>query len=179
MQGVEIISTPLFCRFRKVPHIRIVQKLTMEEFHSDFLESVDLEVDGGAANALKEGSKWAKFISILVFVFCGIAILIFAAAANENVRDSDGVFKEFDFFSRGEAYSLMIGIVIVAVLLVAGLYALLMNFGVKTGRALASENIEQLNKGLGSLKLYFIIYGCLSLLTILFSIYSLINSFLL
>ena len=60
-------------------------------------------------------------------------------------------------------------------LIVLTIYYFLFNFSRKAKMAVIAEDTEELNKGLGSLKIYFIIYAALGLLSISTSAFALLK----
>ena len=143
----------------------------MENLQPDHLTHMDLEIDGQVRQDLYEGAKWAKFISILMFVSSGFILLVALLGGTAM----NGIFRSF-----GSKYALLGqmggGIVIVIFLLVAAVlsfvYYFLYQFSVKVKTALISENSAEFNEGLKSLKTFFIITTVFAILSLLLSIFN-------
>jgi hypothetical protein len=145
--------------------------------HEDQLTNLDLEIDNEAKQSLSNAAYWAKFISVFIFSCSALIILLLALVSStfmegfkRGVRRSLGVF---DMFSGG----VLIAVFFVVFLIIGLVYYFLYNFGVKTKAAMLTDNIEQLNTGLSSLKIYFIIMGVFGILGIVTSLYALVNLF--
>ncbi len=151
----------------------------MEDFEMGCLDTLDLEIDGEITASLSQASKWAKFISILIFCFCGLLLLIlligsrsanFLNGFNSRLQQSGSLVKLNNI-------PLFIAVVIVAVIIVIVVYYFLFNFSRKVKLAIIAESTDQLNKGLGALKIYFIIYAAFGILGIGISAFSLFKLF--
>lgn len=145
----------------------------MENMEQDHLTEMDLHIDADVRQQLHEAGKWTKFISIVMFVACGLLLLagILGSVAFLSVFRSLGAGYGFlgDF---GGAALIIIVVVIVAVL---GLvYYFLFNFSKKIKTALLSDNTADLNAGLKSLKIFFIITTVFAIISLLNSIYKLV-----
>ena len=147
----------------------------MEEIKQDHLTGIGLHVDHEVRKQLHESGKWTKFISITVFIFCALILLfclvgssVIMAAIDKIMAGSGNVLAEL---SGG----IVIAIIIIFVLLIAFVYYFLYNFSIKVRLALLQEDSVDFNKGLGSLKTFFIISSVLSILSLVISIFSLIT----
>jgi hypothetical protein len=144
----------------------------MESFNQDHLSNLDLEIDRDVRLQLNDAAKWAKFISIVMFVACGL-ILIFGVIG--------GSFLSTAFEKLGTGYPflqeissvLLIGIVVFVAAVLAFVYYFLFNFSKKIKVALLSESTVEFNAGLKSLKIFFIITTVFAMLSLLSNIYSL------
>jgi hypothetical protein len=144
----------------------------MENFNQDHLSNLDLEIDRDVRLQLNDAAKWAKFISIVMFVACGL-ILIFGVIG--------GSFLSTAFEKLGTGYPflqeissvLLIGIVVFVAAVLAFVYYFLFNFSKKIKVALLSESTVEFNAGLKSLKIFFIITTVFAMLSLLSNIYSL------
>lgn len=145
----------------------------MENFNQDHLTNMDLEADREVRVQLNETAKWAKFISIVMFIACGL-ILIFGiiggAALTGVLRKLGGTYDVLEGFDG--AILIMIIVFIVAVL--ALVYYFLFNFSQKIKMALLSENTADFNAGLKSLKIFFIITTVFAILGLLSNVYNMI-----
>lgn len=142
----------------------------MEHLHNDLLSSDgELQITQETGGYLIETSKWAKFIAITFYVLMGLAILVMLIYGSY-------LFNSYRTFSSSIAENFMsvaIIALIVAVLVVGVTYYFLLVFANKMRIGIESENIEQVNAGLGALKVHTIIIGILLMLGIIFSLYGL------
>ncbi len=146
----------------------------MEQFGYDKLNDVGLQVDNEVRQQLNESSKWAKFISITMFSFCGVMLLVGVVASTAIT----GVLKKvlgYDAFGYADT-GIIIGIILIVVAIVAIVYYFLYNFSAKIKAALVSEDNEKLNAGISSLKIFFIISAIGSIITLLASVYNLLKT---
>ncbi|HXD76777.1 MAG TPA: hypothetical protein VN616_03160, partial [Puia sp.] len=115
---------------------------------------------------------WSKFLSIASIVGSGLLLLlvaiagpIFIALYGEELPDAAGI----------------VGVVVVlagaylAAMITAAIF--LLRFTSQTRRGIESQDQHLFNRGLKSLKLYFLIVGILSVLTMGVYIYNLFNQF--
>lgn len=145
------------------------------------LISASLQVDYQAKAYLSESAKWAKFLAILGFIFCGLValfaliIMLAGTAVYGNLSDS-GIFSTLGFGVMGFIYLLAaaIGIFIAVVMF---------RFATRTQAAIASDDMLTFTGAMGSLRMYFrimgiitIIYLALMILGILFAVIMGINS---
>lgn len=144
----------------------------MENFNTDQLTGMDIELDGEVRQQLYDAGKWAKFISIVMFIACGLLLLFGTIGAEElytafrRLSTSGGVFGELNG-------AIIMILVILAVAILAFVYYFLFNFSRKIKTALISENTAELNAALRSLKIFFIITTVFSILSLLNSVYKL------
>jgi len=143
------------------------------------LIQLDLEIDHRwLTNSMNESLKNGQnFISITVFIFCGLFLLILLAVSGEFMKGFRTSIKRYNGLLENADPAVFLAIFVVALLLFAAVYYFLFDFSKKVKSALISENTEELNKGINSLKIYFIIYACLGMLGILSSIITLFNLF--
>jgi len=145
----------------------------MEQFQQDQLSDLNLQVDSEVRQHLGSSAKWTRFISITVFVFCGLFLLIALAASSVIMSTVKKLSPESFNFLGDASVGIIIGIIIFAVAIMVIVYYFLFNFSAKIKLALLSEDIDALNKGLASLKTFFIITTVFSILALLNSIYTL------
>ena len=139
----------------------------------DYLAEMDLQIDADVRQQLHQAGKWTKFISIVMFAACGLLLLA-------GILGGAAFFAAFR--SLGGGYSFLSGFggatLILLVLIVVGvlglLYYFLFNFSKKIKTALLSENTADLNAGLKSLKIFFIITTVFAIISLLNSIYKLV-----
>jgi len=146
----------------------------MDQLPNDFLSSEgELEITQETSDYLIETTKWAKFIAVTFYILTILGILyvlIFGSYA----------FRAFGSYRRRalEDYITMAIIVIVICVVVVGVtYYFLLSFANKMRVGLETENIEQVNGGLGALKTHMIIIGILLMLGLLNTLYELSKYF--
>lgn len=137
----------------------------MEQPQQLFTSQVDPETQTNLAGA----SKWARFLGILGFVCIGIMLLVFLLLGNRLSQAFETVMP-FDM-------SAMAGVLIVVLLIVFGIIGVLSYFLIR-GANLVQKGIahnDQLvfNDGLAAYRTYFIIYGILAVISLLFNLISL------
>jgi hypothetical protein len=138
----------------------------MENLEEDHLTEMDLNIDGDVRQQFYETAKWTKFISIVMFIVCGFVLLIgvFGGAlflsAFRSIGSRYGFLGDF-----GGAALILVVVVFVAVMGVV--YYFLYNFSQKIKTALLTENTADLNAGLKSLKIFFIITTSLAIISLL------------
>ncbi len=145
----------------------------MEQFGQDKLNDVGLQVDHEVRQQLTESSKWARFIAITVFSFCGLMVLVGVAASSVFMNAFSRVSS---LGSLGGASAAVLSVVIVIVVaIVAVVYYFLYNFAVKVKAAMLSEDNEKFNAGISSLKIFFIITTIGGIISLLASLYNIFN----
>jgi hypothetical protein len=131
----------------------------------------DLHVDHQSSAYLGETAKWAKFLSIIGFIFCGIFVLVAIFA---------GSFLAGALGRYGEGNPMLSGVFIsVIYILIALLYFFpclyLFNFASKMQVALRNNDQEQLVQSFRNLKSCYKFLGILMI--IMLSFYALILIF--
>lgn len=121
----------------------------------------ELQVDHESSTFLKEAARWAKFLSILGFIFCGIFVLIglFAGTFIATMSSSMGAGPAV---AMGGAFYSIIYIVIALLSFFPCLY--MFNFAKKMQVALASNDQTQLNQSFRNLKAYYRFAGILAII---------------
>ncbi len=149
----------------------------MENLEQDHLTSLDLEIDAPVRQQLFEGAKWAKFISIVMFVACGF-ILLFGIVGGAALTTAFSRFNRGIFGLLGEMGGGAIILIVILVAAVMGMiYYFLYNFSRKVKAGLLSESTSELNAGLQSLKTFFIITTVFAICALLINIYTIITAF--
>lgn len=141
----------------------------MEDHQQDHLSDMGLQIDGEVRQQLSIAGKWAKFISILIFICSGILLLAGLAGSGDIIREFKNISPAYQSFSELEG-GILIGIIVFIVLVLVIVYYFLFNFSVKIKTALISENSNELNSGLKSLKIYFIITTIIAIISLLSSL---------
>ena len=145
----------------------------MEQLPNDYLSSEnELEISQETSGYLIETSKWAKFIAITFYIGSALGILFFLTYGAYVFNRLSGYRR-----SGGEEMTIAIVAVLVVAAVVAVTYYFLLSFANKMRVGIETENIEQVNAGLNSLKVHFIIVGILLMLGLLASLFSLSNNF--
>ena len=140
----------------------------MENSEQDHLAEMDLQLEGEVRHQLNDAAKWSKFISIVVFIACGL-VLVFGTMGGAAIFNSFRRLGNVGDIFTGFGGSMLIVVIFFIVAVVALVYYFLFNFSGKIKNALITENIAELNAGLRSLKIFFII-------TTVFAILSLLNT---
>jgi succinate dehydrogenase/fumarate reductase cytochrome b subunit len=131
----------------------------------------DLKVDEETTVNLTEVSRWAKFMGVLVLVAIGLVFLMCGFLWNRIPI----------FFSSARADTELSNQVKISLLifliLVAGVLGVLMYFLIKGANCIRAglRNRDQylFTIGLGYLRNYFIMYGVISIISLLFNLISL------
>lgn len=146
----------------------------MENSTQDHLTNMDLHIDNQVNQQLNESAKWAKFISIVMFISCGI-LLIFGLIGGAFLND---VFRRLGRGYGNESFmngGVLIVLILFIVAVLGVVYYFLFIFSQKIKNALVRENTPELNAGLKSLKIFFILTGVLSILSLLINLLNLIK----
>lgn len=128
----------------------------------------DLQIDQQGINYLGETARWAKFLSIVGFVLCGLMI-VFALFAGSilttfaKLGTSDALSSGM---GMGGAFVSLIYIVIALLYFFPCLY--LFNFSGKMQTALRNNDQNQLNASFGNLKSCFRFVGILTIVFLSF-----------
>ena len=141
----------------------------------NLLESGGLDVDQESSAHLLTTSKWTRFIAILFFVACALAILLLFTGGMRSFGNLSRLSNIPLFGMEETGIFLVIAFIFIAMYFVT--YFFLFRFSNFTREALVSENTETLNKGLKSLKTYFILSASLAALLLLFTLVFVFNLF--
>jgi len=131
----------------------------------------ELQIDHNGSAFLKEAAKWAKFLAILGFIFCGlyICIALFAGSLMSAAFSTMGAGAAG---FRGGAFISFIYIAIALLYFFPCLY--LYNFAVKVTAALRENNQEQLNLSFRNLKSCYRFLGILAIIALGFIVLGMI-----
>ncbi|MRG44169.1 hypothetical protein GFS24_03540 [Chitinophaga sp. SYP-B3965] len=130
----------------------------------------DLQIDGESSGFLKEISRWAKFLSVLGFVMCGLFLLIGLAmmvGASNPLVDASMQGMRYNVVFIGVFYLVCGGISIIP-------YVYLFQFAVKMKRALGSGEQEALNNSFSNLKSCFKFVGVMTIISMVFFVLAII-----
>jgi hypothetical protein len=121
----------------------------------------ELQVDHEATIYLKEAARWAKFLAILGFIFCGIFALagLFAGSLIASMYSSAGLGRGG---AVGGAFYSVIYLLIALLYFFPCLYTY--NFGRKAQIALRSNDQVQLNQSFKNLKACYRFLGILTII---------------
>lgn len=116
----------------------------------------DLQIDHQSGSYLSETAKWAKFLSILGFIFCGL-ILIIAIFFGSFL--TSGFFGKYGGVGTGAAAGALGGLFIFIYVIIALIYffpcLFLFNFSNKMQVAIRNNDQGQLNISFRNLKSFF------------------------
>lgn len=138
----------------------------MNDYKTDQLSNLDIRVDNEVKTKFAEAAKWSKFISILIFIFAGIMLLV-------GVLGSAFIIEMFSKINQGFSpygdigTGLVITIVILVVALLSVNYFFLYKFATKIKLAISTEDQGAMTEALHALKIFFIISSVVSALSIL------------
>lgn len=125
---------------------------------------LDMGVDSAAQNNLMETSRWSKLMAILILVAIGLSVLIMAIAWNSMTA-----IMHWGSESQGAG-----AIMAVMMVIVIAIVAVLMSFLIKGANRIKAgiQNRDQVlfNNGLGNLKNFFVMYGVLAVLGMVFTL---------
>ena len=140
----------------------------MDYNSKDQLDELGLQFDNDARRTLFEASKWARLISIVVFIGCGLFLLLLFFAGSRITS-----FFESSVFATLEASSMaIVGTVIgILLVLVVATYYFLFHFSTKVKQGLVAEDTTGINAGFGSLKIYFIITSVIAIISLVATVY--------
>jgi hypothetical protein len=136
----------------------------------------ELQVDHNISAYLKETARWAKFLAILGFIFCGLMVLValFAGSFIAAILSLGGGAAAGMGYMGGVVSFLYIVMALLSFFPCLYLY----NFASRMQMALRSNDQEQLTKSFRNLKscyryigIFTVIYLVLVLLVILFNLF--------
>lgn len=145
----------------------------MEDSQNSLLPDMDLKVDDPAKRDLTDAAKWSRIISIIMFVFAGIILLmgiVGGSQLNSNAFGSLGSIYG-DIFRYSGAWLLVA--VFIVVIVIGVLYYFLFSFSSKMKTAVSTEDPVQFNGALKMLKVFFIATTVLAMLSLLMNIMNL------
>jgi hypothetical protein len=127
----------------------------------------DLNVDQEGAGNLSGAAGWAKFFAIVVFIGIGLLIVLFVALRQQI---SDAIARFFPVMNGSQGFGVLAGALVFVAIICIILMVFLFKGAVLIRQGIQTKNQQTFNSGLASLKSYFILYGVLSILSILFKI---------
>ena len=139
------------------------KQLTMEQSSNESL--FDLQLDHEAGSHFRESSKWAKFLSIVYFVAIGLFLLVLLFAAGALIN----AFQQYAPGFSG-AGGFIVAVIVIALGVISFTTLLLFRFAVLTKQGIERQDQVMFNQGLQALKNYFMVYGVLTMLSLIFSV---------
>jgi heme/copper-type cytochrome/quinol oxidase subunit 2 len=138
---------------------------TKSQQQTELLE-MHLDYDGG--NTLQETVRWSKFLAIVGMIGLGIYLLVVLVGASFI-----GALVQQTYGLEGAG---LVGLVIAAIIFVLAVLifvvVMLYRFSVFTRRGIDTQDQVSFNRGLKSLKTYFLINGIIGILYLLLTIFS-------
>jgi hypothetical protein len=125
----------------------------------------ELQVDHESTAHLKEAARWAKFLAIVGFIFCGLFVIfgLFAGALIGRMYSSMGVAQAG---GMGGGFFSILYILIALLYFFPCLYTF--NFAKKMKVALAANDQTQLNQSFKNLKACYRFLGILMIICLSF-----------
>ena len=127
----------------------------------------ELEVDNETRNSLYETAKWTKFLAIVATVCLAVFVLLFIFFGTRIGTAVSTLIPGGDALNAG-AMIIIVVLIFVAILGALTYFLMKASSGIKLG--IDTNNQEAFNNGLNSLRIYFIIYGILTILSTFFSL---------
>jgi hypothetical protein len=130
----------------------------------------ELQIDAQSNGYLLQAAKWAKFLAIIGFIFCGLLVIygIFAGAVFSSLSrmnpESSAPFG--NFANVGGAFFLTFAIVGAILYFFPCLY--LFRFGSKMQTALKNNDQNYLTNSFGNLKSFYKFLGILTIVVLAF-----------
>jgi hypothetical protein len=128
----------------------------------------ELQLDQPALNYLNESARWARFLSIMGFIFCGLMLItgIFFGSVLSGMMSA----MNNETAMMGGGFLSFIYIFCALIIFFPSLY--LFNFSTKMRRAFRNNDQQVLNDSLKNLKSFFKFYGIFTI--IILSFYALV-----
>lgn len=143
----------------------------MDDLKNNLLSEPELQADEYVKRQFIEAGKWGRFISIVMFVFAVLILLVGLAGGAVFSSIFENLGGQYaSLFRMGSAVFIFIALFIAIV--IAVVYYFLFAFASKIKNAVLSESPEELTDGLKMLKLYFIISTVFAIIALLNNIYS-------
>jgi hypothetical protein len=136
-------------------------------------DTLELQLDPNIAASFQSAAKWARFIAIVMFIFIGffVLVLLFLIAGTPNLDDVN--FNAMTGVNPKIQIALFTLFLIPFALVVIQLY----RFANRTNEAIQRQDQELLNRGLRNLRTYLSVYGILSILSLVGSVYNIVSAF--
>jgi hypothetical protein len=135
----------------------------MEEAPQETLLSLNVDYDAGIV--LRETARWTKFIAIVGIIGVVIMLLALALAGTYLINLYSQMFPGIHEFAGA-----IIFIVFIVIAILGFMVFLLYRFSTLIKRGIETQDQSIFNRGLNSLKIYFIISGVFAILSLLSNI---------
>lgn len=148
----------------------------MDYENTSTFDSFELQLTATAQDFLRETGKWAKFLSILGFIFIALFVLFglfffaLGSTMDSAMAQAGGGMSPFGALTGGFLGGLYIVFAIIYFFPVLYLF----RFSAKIGDALASKNSQLLADALENLKSHYKFLGIVAIIMIAFWILSLV-----
>lgn len=135
----------------------------------------DLQLDQQSISYLSEGARWARFIAIVGFIFCGLmVILAFFVGTIFTTVMSSTMGAAAGFTGLGGGFITFMYIVFAAIGFIPCLF--LYRFGSRLQLAVSNNQQDQMHIALKGLKSYFKFIGILFIIYISFCVLGVIGA---
>jgi hypothetical protein len=145
----------------KNEYFSIINQTIMEQNEQLF----SFPVETSTQRSLLSAGSWAFFLSILGFVFLGLILIVLIVAGAGMMN----AFKTLTSIDSTAAAGLAMLIIFLVFAVIAFLSLLLFRGANLVKRGIYSNDQAVFNAGLASYRTYFIVYGILSILSLLFT----------
>ena len=127
-----------------------------------------LQVDSANTSYLAEAAKWAKFLSVVGFVFCGLIAIaaFFAGSLLSTYFSALGTETSSDISSVSGVFLTVYYLIVAVLYFIPSLY--LFNFASKMQAALRNNDQTTLNTSFRNLKACFKFWGVLFIIVLCF-----------
>ncbi len=129
----------------------------------------ELQLDQQSVNYLNESARWARFLSIVGFISCGIMVIVGVFFASALSGMMSGMSNESAFGMMGGGFLSFLYIFFALVIFFPSFY--LFNFSAKMRKAFHNNDQQVLTDSLKSLKSFFKFYGIFTVIVL--SLYAL------
>jgi len=133
----------------------------------------ELQVDQSSMSYLKDAARWARFLAIVGFIFCGLFVL-FAILAGTALSGLFNTMGTTSTFAGGIGAGMIAFIYIVIALLNFFPCLYLYNFGTRMKVALRNNDQEQLIVSFKNVRAFFRFVGVLMVIGICFWVLALL-----
>jgi hypothetical protein len=130
------------------------------------IELFDLHLDQSSVNFLSETARWARFLAIMGFIYCGLMVFvgIFFSTVMSMMAPAMGGDTAISMVGNG----MVGGLIIIFSLLLFFPAFYLFNFSTKMRRAIQSNDQPVLAESFKNLKSFFKFYGILIIVALSF-----------
>ncbi len=126
----------------------------------------ELHLDQQSLNYLNEAARWARFLSIVGFISCGLMVIVGVFFASALSAMMSGMSSESAFAIMGGGFLSFIYIFFALLIFFPSLY--LFNFSFKMRKAFQNNDQQVLSDSLKSLKSFFKFYGIFTVIILCF-----------